>query len=100
LLIESLKPLTVKVNGRAIPMRPGHPVEFPEDQGGKLLAKARDKVRRLPSPGDTVALEGEPLTVLDVDTDPHGVTWALVADDRYDWRFVNATFLTKAGEVL
>jgi hypothetical protein len=45
MLIEALQPLTVKLRSRAVHMTPGHPVDLPEDDGLRLLVKAKGKVR-------------------------------------------------------
>jgi hypothetical protein len=39
------RPLVVKIDGRLVHLRPGTPVEFTNDQGLKLLAKAQGRIR-------------------------------------------------------
>lgn len=39
------RPITVKIDGRLVHLRPGTPVEFTDDQGLKLLTKAQGRIR-------------------------------------------------------
>ena len=41
------RPLAVKIDGRLVHLRPGTPVEFTDDQGLKLLAKAQGRIRMI-----------------------------------------------------
>ncbi len=51
LILELLgQPLTVKLNGRFVPLQPGVPVEFTQAQGLKLLAKAPGRLRVVSEP--------------------------------------------------
>ncbi len=50
MLIEALKPLRVKFPEQEIHLKPGQPVELPEEHARKLLAKAGDRVRVAASP--------------------------------------------------
>lgn len=45
MLIEALTPLTVRLPERDLQLRPGEPVDLPDEQAAKLLAKALGKVR-------------------------------------------------------
>ena len=45
LLIEALKPLTVKLPAGELQLKPGCPVNWPEDRALKLLSRAKGKVR-------------------------------------------------------
>lgn len=45
MLVEALKPLRVKTSAGTLRLMPGTPVNLPDEQGAKLLAKAPDKVR-------------------------------------------------------
>lgn len=47
MLIESLVPLRVKLATGYVMMTPGEPIEFPRDQGYRLLAKVGGKVREV-----------------------------------------------------
>lgn len=72
------RPLAVKIDGRLVHLRPGTPVEFTDDQGLKLLAKAQGRIRVVSGQasmivGETITwdsplfglLSGPVLTVLD-----------------------------------
>jgi hypothetical protein len=48
LLIESVKPLKVKLPTGEVHLIPGVPVELPMEQAQRLLAKAHGKVRMVP----------------------------------------------------
>ena len=60
MLIEALKPLTVKLPGGDLQLKPGRPVNLAEDRALKLLAKAPGKVRMVEpqalafQPGDLI----------------------------------------------
>jgi len=45
LLIEASTPLTIRRRSGDVRLLPGQPVDFPEDEALKLLAKANGKVR-------------------------------------------------------
>src|SRR5580765_2433783 len=47
MLIESSKPLTVRLRSSEVHLTPGQPVEFSEEDGLKLLVKAKGKVRMI-----------------------------------------------------
>ena len=59
MLIESSKPLTVRTPSGEVHLTPGQPVEMSEEDGRKLLVKAKGKVR-LVERADTVVIESEP----------------------------------------
>lgn len=52
MLIEALKPLTVRLPNGDLQLKPGVPTELPEASALKLLAKAGGKVRLVPRPPD------------------------------------------------
>lgn len=64
--IESLIPLKVKRPSGDIFLTPGTPVEFTEEEGLKLLTKARGKVRLVDPSGTVIEpaerLDGQPMT--------------------------------------
>ena len=39
------QPFAVKIDGQLVQLLPGAPMEFPDDQGLKLLAKAEGRIR-------------------------------------------------------
>lgn len=72
------QPVAVKIDGRLVHLRPGTPVEFTDDQGLKLLAKAKGRIRVVSgqtamTPGTVITwesplfglLSGPVMTVLD-----------------------------------
>ncbi|MBK8274955.1 MAG: hypothetical protein IPK92_03730 [Nitrospira sp.] len=54
MVIESLKPLRVRLRDRTIDLRPGQPLELNDDEAALLLAKKSDKVWPVLRPGDVV----------------------------------------------
>ena len=48
MLIESSMPLTVRLRSGAVKLTPGQPAEFSEEDGLRLLARAKGKVRLIP----------------------------------------------------
>lgn len=81
--VEATKPLRVEFQSRAVSLRPGEPIELPDESARKLLVQARGKVREvLPVQVDALVSEvvswhGERglvrLTLLD-----QGARWAWV----------------------
>lgn len=49
MLIESSRPLTVRFRTGIVELKPGQPVELPESEALRLLAKAKGKVRLVES---------------------------------------------------
>lgn len=47
MLIEASIPLRVRLRSGDVCLRPGHPIEFRDEDGQKLLARAPGKVRRV-----------------------------------------------------
>ncbi len=47
MLIEASAPLTIRRRSGDVRLLPGQPVDFPEDEALKLLAKAKGKVREV-----------------------------------------------------
>src|SRR5215510_9521711 len=45
--IEALRPLKIKRPGGDMLLTPGEPVDFPDDEGQRLLERAGDKVRAI-----------------------------------------------------
>jgi hypothetical protein len=54
LLIESSKPLTVRLRSGQVHLMPGQPIEFSEEDGLKLLVKAKGRVRLVPAEDITI----------------------------------------------
>jgi len=53
--IEAVKPLRVQFkHGKEVRLHPGAPVEFPDEDGQKLIEQAPGKVRLVLRPGDVV----------------------------------------------
>ena len=47
MLIEATKPLTVRLPERELYLKPGYPVDLPDDQAKKLIERASGKVRAI-----------------------------------------------------
>lgn len=54
MLIESSKPLTVRLRSGQVHLMPGQPIEFSEEDGLKLLVKAKGRVRLVPAEDITI----------------------------------------------
>ncbi len=104
MLIEALKPLTVKLPARDLQLKPGCPVNLTEDWALKLLAKAPGKVRMVEphalafQPGDLIhwqAMDGKTYgpAVVEHVTVCDGRTWAFVQYDGID-RWVSEVIIT------
>src|SRR5690242_8672079 len=67
--LEALRPLHVRRASGDLHLRPGYPVELPDEEAARLLQKVPDKVRMAPH-GTTVTIEpaltanGGPLSVI------------------------------------
>src|SRR5690349_17498034 len=67
--LEALRPLHVRRASGDLHLRPGYPVELPDEEAARLLQKVPDKVRVAP-PGNTVTIEpavrpdGRPLSAI------------------------------------
>ncbi len=104
MLIEALKPLTVKLPAGDLQLKPGFPVNMAEDRALKLLAKAPGKVRMVQPHALTFQLgdlihwqtwDGKthgPALVEHV-TFSEGRTWAFVRYDGID-RWVSEVIIT------
>jgi hypothetical protein len=49
LLVETSQPLTIRRSSGDLRLVPGQPVDLPDEQALKLIAKAKGKVRAIPS---------------------------------------------------
>ena len=113
--IEASTPLTIRRRSGDVRLLPGRPVDLPEDEALKLLAKAHGKVReatgsvdiedmekrktsRALAPGDQITWGADgtlrgPATVDFLHTDPDGTGWAFCSVDD-SWMAVNTRYLT------
>ncbi|MEO7863738.1 MAG: hypothetical protein ABIU05_25560 [Nitrospirales bacterium] len=98
MLIESSKPLLVKLPSGNIRMQPGHPVAFSTEDGEKLLARVPGKVRVICQAGSSItwlSATGPQVGVVDfVHTDNTGTVWAFVTMADESWAAVNMKFAT------
>ena len=61
--IESCKPLKLLLPGQALRIKPGTPVELPDEYGRKLLSKAGDSVKEIPRvQGNATLVFGKKIT--------------------------------------
>lgn len=115
--IETSTPLTIRRRSGDVRLLPGQPVDFPEAEALKLLAKAQGKVReatgsfdhiedieerkttRALTPGDRVTWQGADRphrtgVVEFLHTDTDGTVWAFCACPDGRWAAVNTKYLT------
>jgi hypothetical protein len=71
LWIEASTPLTIRRRSGDVRLLPGRPVDLPEAEALKLLAKAPGKVREATG---------------SVDIEEMKLTWALAPGDRIEWQ--------------
>lgn len=99
MLIEVSSPLTVRLPTGEVHLVPGQPVELPDEQAKRLLAKASHKVRACAptiqagsritwTRGDGTTQSG---VVDDIHTDADGGSWAFVTIGE-SWAAVNLRF--------
>lgn len=87
--VEATKPLRAEFKSGAVSLRPGEPIELPDESARKLLVQAKGKVREVPPVqvdalvGEVVSWHGERglvrLTLLD-----QGARWAWVETARME----------------
>jgi hypothetical protein len=101
-LINALQPLLVRLPGGDVHLQPGVPVEFPDEQGHRLLAKVPNKVRRVTIPSPPInqsvywnSVDGKTRSgVLDfIHTESDTSTWAFVTTENGNWVAVNLRYL-------
>lgn len=105
MLIEALRPLLVRLPETDLKLVPGVPVELPEEQASRLLAKVPDKVRRVEPlpPGFNQIVQWESADgmvrrgVVDfLHTDADGSVWAFCTWPDGVWCAVNTKHCTKS----
>ena len=94
MLIEAYKPLRIRLKSGEIRMEPGHPIEFSDEDGEKLLARAPGKVRVIYQAGSIITwqrADGRQHTgVVDfLHSDPTGRAWVFVTVFDGGWAVVN-----------
>jgi hypothetical protein len=103
LLEATNKPIKYRLKtGEEVTLRPGIPMELPDQAATQLLKKAPDKVRRVDPlssihPGSFITWEGSDLTVRHgivdfLHTETVGLVWAFVTLADGGWAAVNAKY--------
>ncbi len=99
MLIESSKPLLVKLRSGSIRMQPGHPVEFSDEDGSKLLARVPGKVRVICQTGSPISWQrgdgSHQTAIVDfIHVDADGQAWAFVDLPGGQWAAVSLKHAT------
>ena len=109
MLIEASLPLTVRLPSGPIHLKPGQPVDLPDEQAKRLLEKAPNKVRMvqdaspLVRPGVTIEWQGADLTMRQglvdfLHVNAYGTTWAFYSLPDGIWGVVNTKYVALVND--